>query len=185
MCARQIGLRRLSSACGGGASRLPTRLSIAHGRPLFPAEPFRPDDLNRNNRPRVRREAHEHIIQPRLPGLRCLLDGFRSETTVQAPHPGSFLPLIGITSIHAGPLARAALFALVSIVTGADRRTEKGRGSGRCVIRQAELDELDRRSPSESAAPFIAAYNENAKPFAWKKNKVHQRRFKGRRITQL
>ena len=32
---------------------------------------------------------------------------------------------------------------------------------------------------------FIAAYNENAKPFAWKKNKVHQRRFKGRRITQL
>jgi transposase len=32
---------------------------------------------------------------------------------------------------------------------------------------------------------FIAAYNENAKPFAWKKNKVHQRRLKGRRITQL
>lgn len=32
---------------------------------------------------------------------------------------------------------------------------------------------------------FVAAYNENAKPFAWKKKKVHQRRFKGRRITQL
>jgi hypothetical protein len=32
---------------------------------------------------------------------------------------------------------------------------------------------------------FIAAYNENAKPFAWKKKKVHQRRFKGQRITQL
>ena len=32
---------------------------------------------------------------------------------------------------------------------------------------------------------FIAAYNETAKPFAWTKKKVRQRRFKGRRITQL
>jgi len=32
---------------------------------------------------------------------------------------------------------------------------------------------------------FIAAYNENAQPFAWRKKKVRQRRFKGRRITQL
>lgn len=32
---------------------------------------------------------------------------------------------------------------------------------------------------------FIAAYNENATPFAWKKRKVFQRRFKNRRITQL
>jgi transposase len=32
---------------------------------------------------------------------------------------------------------------------------------------------------------FIAAYNKNAEPFAWKKKKVHQRRFKGRRITNL
>jgi hypothetical protein len=32
---------------------------------------------------------------------------------------------------------------------------------------------------------FIAAYNEKAEPFAWTKNKVRQRRFKGRRITQL
>ena len=32
---------------------------------------------------------------------------------------------------------------------------------------------------------FIAAYNENAKPFAWKKKRVYQRRFKGRRITKL
>ncbi|HVA14111.1 MAG TPA: IS630 family transposase, partial [Stellaceae bacterium] len=32
---------------------------------------------------------------------------------------------------------------------------------------------------------FIAAYNENAEPFAWKKKSVRQRRFKGRRITQL
>jgi len=32
---------------------------------------------------------------------------------------------------------------------------------------------------------FIAAYNENAEPFAWKKKKVYQRPFKGRRITQL
>ena len=32
---------------------------------------------------------------------------------------------------------------------------------------------------------FIAAYNETAAPFAWKKKKVHQRRFKNRRITQL
>jgi len=32
---------------------------------------------------------------------------------------------------------------------------------------------------------FIAAYNENAKPFVWTKTRVHQRRVKGRRISQL
>jgi hypothetical protein len=32
---------------------------------------------------------------------------------------------------------------------------------------------------------FITAYNETAEPFVWTKNKVHQRRFKNRRITQL
>ncbi|MGH9448405.1 MAG: IS630 family transposase [Terriglobia bacterium] len=32
---------------------------------------------------------------------------------------------------------------------------------------------------------FIAAYNDTAVPFAWIKKKVHQRRFKNRRITQL
>jgi transposase len=32
---------------------------------------------------------------------------------------------------------------------------------------------------------FIAAYNKNAAPFAWTKSKVHRRRVKGRRITDL
>ena len=32
---------------------------------------------------------------------------------------------------------------------------------------------------------FIRTYNEKAEPFVWKKKKVRQRRFKGRRITQL
>jgi transposase len=32
---------------------------------------------------------------------------------------------------------------------------------------------------------FIASYNQTAQPFAWTKKKVHQRRFKSRRITQL
>ena len=32
---------------------------------------------------------------------------------------------------------------------------------------------------------FIDAYNKKAEPFAWKKKRVHQRRFKGRRITNL
>jgi len=32
---------------------------------------------------------------------------------------------------------------------------------------------------------FIAAYNDTAKPFAWTKKKVYQRRCKNRRITQL
>jgi transposase len=31
---------------------------------------------------------------------------------------------------------------------------------------------------------FIASYNQTARPFAWTKRKVHQRRFKNRRITQ-
>ena len=32
---------------------------------------------------------------------------------------------------------------------------------------------------------FIHAYNDKAEPFVWTKKKIHQRRFKGRRITQL
>ena len=32
---------------------------------------------------------------------------------------------------------------------------------------------------------FIASYNEDAEPFVWTKTKVRQRRFKGRRISQL
>jgi transposase len=32
---------------------------------------------------------------------------------------------------------------------------------------------------------YIKAYNEKAEPFVWTKKKVRQRRFKGRRITQL
>src|SRR5947208_17029298 len=32
---------------------------------------------------------------------------------------------------------------------------------------------------------YIDAYNEKAEPFVWAKKKVRQRRFKGRRITQL
>lgn len=31
----------------------------------------------------------------------------------------------------------------------------------------------------------VNAYNDKAGPFAWTKKKVHQRRFKGRCITQL
>ena len=32
---------------------------------------------------------------------------------------------------------------------------------------------------------YVNAYNDKAKPFVWTKKKVRQRRFKGRRITQL
>jgi len=32
---------------------------------------------------------------------------------------------------------------------------------------------------------FIDTYNENAEPFAWTKSKVHQRRVKGRRVSEL
>ena len=32
---------------------------------------------------------------------------------------------------------------------------------------------------------FIDAYNKHPKPFVWTKTKVHQRRVKGRRISQL
>ena len=32
---------------------------------------------------------------------------------------------------------------------------------------------------------FIAAYNINPKPFVWTKTKVHQRRMKGRRVSEL
>jgi len=32
---------------------------------------------------------------------------------------------------------------------------------------------------------YVNAYNDKAEPFIWTKKKVRQRRFKGRRITQL
>jgi hypothetical protein len=32
---------------------------------------------------------------------------------------------------------------------------------------------------------YISAYNQKAEPFVWTRKKVRQRRFKGRRITQL
>ena len=32
---------------------------------------------------------------------------------------------------------------------------------------------------------YVNAYNDRAEPFVWTKKKVRQRRFKGRRITQL
>jgi len=32
---------------------------------------------------------------------------------------------------------------------------------------------------------IIARYNADASPFAWTKTAVHQKRFKGRRISQL
>ena len=32
---------------------------------------------------------------------------------------------------------------------------------------------------------FIASYNENAEPFVWTKSKVHQKRIKGRRLSDL
>lgn len=45
--------------------------------------------------------------------------------------------------------------------------------------------------PSQASSSFritsmpTNAYNERAEPFVWTKKKVRQRRFKGRRITQL
>jgi hypothetical protein len=37
----------------------------------------------------------------------------------------------------------------------------------------------------EHIDPFIATYNKNAAPLVWTKAKVHQRRIKGRRISEL
>ena len=33
--------------------------------------------------------------------------------------------------------------------------------------------------------PSSSTYNENAEPFVWTKSKVHQRRVKGRRLSDL
>ena len=38
---------------------------------------------------------------------------------------------------------------------------------------------------TEHIDAFIEAYNQNPHPFVWTKAEVHQRRFKGRRISQL
>jgi len=43
----------------------------------------------------------------------------------------------------------------------------------------------DVKELQEHIDAFIRAYNEKAQPSAWTKKKVHQRRFKSRRITQL
>jgi hypothetical protein len=41
------------------------------------------------------------------------------------------------------------------------------------------------RQLQEHIDAYIDAYNEKAEPFVWTKKKVRQRKFKGRRITQL
>ncbi len=41
------------------------------------------------------------------------------------------------------------------------------------------------RQLQEHIDAYINAYNEKAEPFVWTKKKVRQRKFKGRRITQL
>jgi hypothetical protein len=41
------------------------------------------------------------------------------------------------------------------------------------------------RQLQEHIDAYIRAYNQTARPFAWTKKRVYQRRFKGRRITQL
>jgi transposase len=41
------------------------------------------------------------------------------------------------------------------------------------------------RQLQEHIDAYIRAYNQTAQPFAWTKKRVYQRRFKGRRITQL
>jgi transposase len=38
---------------------------------------------------------------------------------------------------------------------------------------------------TEHIDAFIENYNTNAQPFVWTKSKVHQRRVKGRRISEL
>jgi len=39
--------------------------------------------------------------------------------------------------------------------------------------------------PTATVDAFIRIHNDKAEPFVWTKKKVRQRRFKGRRITQL
>jgi hypothetical protein len=41
------------------------------------------------------------------------------------------------------------------------------------------------RTDDEVGTALPVVYNESAKPFVWTKAEVHQRRFKGRRISQL
>jgi hypothetical protein len=38
---------------------------------------------------------------------------------------------------------------------------------------------------NEHIDAFIESYNEDAEPFVWTKSKVHQRRVKGRRLSDL
>ena len=50
----------------------------------------------------------------------------------------------------------------------------------RCGVSSARRDALQ-----EHIDAFIETYNENAEPFEWTKSKVHQRRVKGRRLSDL
>ena len=51
------------------------------------------------------------------------------------------------------------------------------------MIPEAREVHLSRKD--EHIDAYINAYNDKAEPFVWTKKKVRQRRFKGRRITQL
>ena len=53
----------------------------------------------------------------------------------------------------------------------------------RVLARGASFTSL--KQLQEHIDAYINAYNEKAEPFVWTKKKVRQRKFKGRRITQL
>ena len=50
-------------------------------------------------------------------------------------------------------------------------------------LRAASFDSI--KQLREHIDAFIEAYNQDASPFVWTKQEVHQRRFKGRRISEL
>ena len=57
-----------------------------------------------------------------------------------------------------------------------------------CVDEKPSIQALERAQGyilQDHIDAYVIAYNDRAEPFVWTKKKVRQRRFKGRRITQL
>ena len=64
------------------------------------------------------------------------------------------------------------------------RSPREGRGTtGYKSLSRASFTSL--KQLQEHIDAYINAYNDKAEPFVWTRKKVRQRRFKGRRITQL
>jgi hypothetical protein len=176
------------------------KVVLTIGTPKKPAPAFSGDPFNRSIRASRRLWAPSIVPASKnaeFRTIRNLNSPLHRQGLPLPPHPYSwFSP----TSFKANSPNGSALTPLVR-TKSADSNNERSRSRHNDSIRAVRftagpitiLEGQSLNGASFTAVEqlrqhidaFIAAYNETAEPFIWIKKKVHQRRFKNRRVTQL